>query len=141
MREKPFGLIRNLRILETRAEQFLKVLTTGTVSTNIFLRRLHNFALDMDWLPTRIIPNRQWPRIEFSDKRAITAEEQRKILANEKNPEWIAYYELLWHLGGSQSDIASLQAEDIDWSGRTISYCRLSKSRRTSAAQSRAHSK
>jgi integrase len=30
----------------------------------------------------------------------------------------------LWHLGGSQTDIAELAAEDIDWKDRTISYHR-----------------
>jgi integrase len=37
-------------------------------------------------------------------------------------------YELLWLLGGSQSDIASLQASDIDWEARTISYRRMKTS-------------
>jgi hypothetical protein len=31
---------------------------------------------------------------------------------------------MLWHLGGSQTDVASLRAEDIDWTYRTISYAR-----------------
>jgi hypothetical protein len=39
-------------------------------------------------------------------------------------PEWKAFYELLWHLGGSQSDVASLRAEDIRWEDRIISYSR-----------------
>src|SRR2546422_3836195 len=51
MRDKAFDLIRNLPILETRSEHFLKVLQLGTVCTNIYLRRIHNFALDMNWLP------------------------------------------------------------------------------------------
>jgi len=24
---------------------------SGSISTNIYLRRIHNFALDMNWLP------------------------------------------------------------------------------------------
>jgi len=35
-----------------------------------------------------------------------------------------AFYELLWHLGGSQTDIARLAAENIDWPRQTISYRR-----------------
>lgn len=31
---------------------------------------------------------------------------------------------MLWHLGGSQSEIATLSAKDIDWNERTISYRR-----------------
>jgi len=34
------------------------------------------------------------------------------------------FYELCWHLGGSQSDIANLAAEDIDWPNQTIAYAR-----------------
>ena len=43
----------------------------------------------------------------------------------EKNPEYYAYYELLWHLGGSQSDIANLCAENVNWEDRTIAYFRM----------------
>jgi integrase len=124
-KEKPFDLIRDQIVIETSGETLLQVLRKGTVSTNIYLRRLHNFCLDMDWLLKPIIPKRQWPKIEFKERRGITFDEHQKILASERNPEWHAYYEMLWHLGGSQTDIASLRAEDIDWTFQTISYSRL----------------
>ena len=73
--EKPFDLIRNRPLIESRAEHFLQVLNTGTVSTNIFLRRMHNFALDMNWLLAPVIHRRKWPEIRFGQKRAITLEE------------------------------------------------------------------
>lgn len=113
-----------LPLIKTQGEHFLAVLHKGTVSTNVFLRRLHNFALDMDWIPKSIIPKRQWPKIEFASKRAITFAEHQALVAQEKNPEYLAYYELLWHLGGSQSDMACLNAQDIDWNDRTIAYAR-----------------
>jgi integrase len=125
MAEEPFDLIRDVPVLETRAEHLLEVLSKGTVSTNVFLRRLHNFALDMSWLPWPIMPRKRWPKIEFKDKRAITFSEHQRILASEENPDWRDYYELLWHLGGSQSDIATLTAEDIDWNSRTVAYARM----------------
>jgi integrase len=124
MNEQPFDIIRHRKLLETRAELLIAVLEAGTVSTNMFLRRLHNFALDMDWLPKAIIPRKQWPAVVFEDKRAISWEEHQKILTDERNCEWRAYYQLLWHLGGSQSDIASLKGEDIDWTMRVISFQR-----------------
>jgi integrase len=34
------------------------------------------------------------------------------------------FYELCWHLGGSQSDIANLDAEHIDWKNGVIGYAR-----------------
>jgi integrase len=124
MLDKAFDMIRELPILETRAEHFLKVLRSGTVATNVYLRRIHNFALDMTWLPWPILPKKQWPKVQFKEKRAITSEEHQAIIAREKNPERRAFYELCWHLGGSQSDIAHLKAEDIDWRDRTIAYRR-----------------
>jgi len=114
-KEKPFDLIRDQIVIETSGETLLKVLRKGTVSTNIYLRRLHNFCLDMDWLLKPIIPKRQWPKIKFKERRGITFEEHQKILASEHNPELHDFYEILWHLGGSQTDMASLRAEDIDW--------------------------
>ncbi|HXI70250.1 MAG TPA: hypothetical protein VNN22_07820 [Verrucomicrobiae bacterium] len=42
----------------------------------------------------------------------------------EKNPERRNFYEPCWHLGGSQSDIAHLKAEDIAWPDQTIAYAR-----------------
>src|SRR4051812_36447086 len=60
VRQAPFDTIRKLTLLQTRAEDFLEVLQSGTISTNIFLRRLHNFALDMNWLPVPILPRKQW---------------------------------------------------------------------------------
>jgi hypothetical protein len=46
-------------IIETQGEVLLKVLQSGKVSTNVFLRRLHNFCVDMNWLPWPLIAQRQ----------------------------------------------------------------------------------
>lgn len=122
--DSAFDSIRKVVVLETRPEHFLRVLEAGTVSTNVFLRRLHNFALDMTWLPWPVLPKKQWPPVRYKIKRAITAEEHAMIIAREHNVELRAFYELCWHLGGSQSDIANLKAEDIDWEREAISYHR-----------------
>ena len=124
-KDAAFDLLRNTPLLATRPEQIFAVLKAGTVSTNIFLRRMHNFALGMGWLPRPVIPRKQWPAIEHKEKRGITAEEHQKILAGERDAEWRAFYELLWFVGGAQSDVATLRAEDIDWSLRVISYDRM----------------
>lgn len=100
------------------------MLRAGTVSTNAFLRKVHNFALDMNWLPATVIPRRQWPAIHYKEKRAITFAEHQAIISQEKNQERKKFYELCWHLGGSQGDIASLKAEDVDWENRTVSFTR-----------------
>lgn len=124
MKSPPFNLIRQRPLLETRSKDFLDVLAQGTVSTNVFLRRLHNFAFGLDWLPRPILPPKQWPKTRFKDKRAITGEEHLKILAGERNPEWRTYYKLIWHLGAAQSDIAALCAEDVDLENHVISFHR-----------------
>lgn len=124
VKDRAFDSLRNLVILETRPEHFLRVLESGKVSTNLYLRRLHNFALDMSWLPWPVIVKRQWPKIVFGAKRAITRDEHQAIVARELNPERKAFYQITWHLGASQSDVAYLKAENIDWENRAISFSR-----------------
>lgn len=119
-----FDLIRDLPLIETRADHILKVLRTGTVSTNVYLRRLHNFALDMSWLPKSLVPRRQWPKPVFKPKRAITLDEHQRIVAAEVNPERRAFYQLAWQLGAAQTDLAMLVAEDVDWEQKVISFFR-----------------
>jgi len=85
---------------------------------------MHNFALDMNWLPATVIPRRQWPPVRFKEKRAITMAEHQQIIAAEKNPERKALYQLCWHLGASQGDIAGLKGEDVDWQSGTVSFTR-----------------
>lgn len=80
--------------------------------------------MDMNWLPCPIIPRRQWPEVVFKEKRAITLEEHQKIVAAEGNPERKSFYQLCWHLGASQGDIANLKGEDIDWENNTVSFFR-----------------
>ena len=47
-----------------------------------------------------------------------------QVRIRHRGAEIRAYYQFLWHLGGSQTDIAELTAEDIDWKDHTISYQR-----------------
>jgi len=124
VKDKEMDIIRNLPVLETRSEHFLRVLESGKVSTNVFLRRIHNFALDMAWLPWPVIVKRQWPKVQFKDKRAVTWEEHQAIVAREENPERKAFYQLAWHLGAAQSDLAFLEAENIEWEHSVISFAR-----------------
>jgi integrase len=123
-KEMPFESLRKLAIIETRPENLLRVLQCGTVSTNIFLHRMHSFALSMGWLPWPILSYKQWPPRRFKTRRAITAGEAARLVDAEKNPEWRAFLELLWHVGAAQVDLAALTAEDVDWANQTLSYHR-----------------
>lgn len=89
-----------------------------------YLRRLHNLALDLGWLPWPILAKRAWPKIRSLSKRAITAEEHAVVIASEKNAERRAYYELLYETDAAQTDAANLAADNIDWRNSVLVYRR-----------------
>jgi hypothetical protein len=62
-RDKAFDLIRHRKLVETAAEQFLVVLKASTVSTNVYLRRAHNYALGLNWLPWPMLPRNHCPLV------------------------------------------------------------------------------
>jgi hypothetical protein len=113
VKDRNFDCIRNLPVAETRPEHFDRALADGKVSTNVYLRRIHNHALGMEWLLKSVIPRLQWPKPVFGVKRAITAEEHAAIIGREldverrnrgsRNSDQPHYderrdfYELLWH--------------------------------------------
>jgi integrase len=123
-KDHAFQALRDLPIFATQAEHFLRALERGGVSTNVYLRRIHNFALDMGWLPWPILPKKRWPVVRFKEKRAITHAEHQAIVAGEANGERRAFYQLLWETGGSQSDIATLTCESVNRQERVLAYSR-----------------
>jgi integrase len=124
MKSKPFDMIRHKPLIETTGEDFMAVLRMGTTSTNHYLRRLHNLALGLGWLPWPILAPKVWPPITPGPKRAIVWEEHERIVSTEKNTERRLYYDLLWETGASQSDAAHLTADNIDWEASIICYDR-----------------
>ena len=125
IKDKAFESLKPLPLVETRSQHFLRVLQEGTVSTNAFLRKIHNFALDMNWLMGPVIPKRAWPKVVHKQQRGITRDEHERIIAREPNDERRAYYQLCWYLGGSQTDMARLCAENINGSEKVIVYNRV----------------
>jgi integrase len=123
-REKPFDAIRSLPLLQTRPDQLLTVMASGTVSTNRYLRLMHHCALAMSWLPCPIVNKHHWPPCVYKEHRAITWDEHRKLATAERVAERRAFLELCWHIGAAQIDAVSLLAEDIDWENRIITYLR-----------------
>jgi integrase len=119
-----FDGLRHKRLMETTTDDFLAMFKTGKVSILNFLKRLHNFALNLGWLAIPIVAPYLWPKYEPKDRRGITSDEHQTVLAAEKNAEWKLFLELLWETGAAQSDATSFKAEDIDWQTRTISYFR-----------------
>ncbi|MDD5261323.1 MAG: tyrosine-type recombinase/integrase [Methylacidiphilales bacterium] len=125
-RSKPFDVIRNLPLVDTDSSHFIQVLRhprAGT-STNLWLRRLHNFTMDMGWLLMPVLPKAGWPKIKHKTRYAITAAEHQMIIDSEQNQERKLFYELLWETGGSQSDIACLSWANVDSEQGIIFYHR-----------------
>lgn len=119
-----FNLIRKKSVVETSNDDFLKVLKQGGTATNHYLRRFHNHALGMGWLNWPILPSKRWPKPQARSKRAVRPEEHQRIIETEPNVERRMYYEVIWHTGGSQSDIAGLTADNIDWEQRILWFQR-----------------
>jgi hypothetical protein len=78
-KDKAFDFIRHKLVAETRAEDFLAALQAGTVSTNVYLRRVQNYALGMNWLIVPIIPKKLFPAVRHKARRAITQFEHERI--------------------------------------------------------------
>jgi hypothetical protein len=62
VKDKAFADMLKKPLMKTKPEELMAVMQGGTVSTNVYLRRVHNLAVDMAWLPRAIIPRRQWPK-------------------------------------------------------------------------------
>lgn len=95
IKDKAFDGLRKRKLIETTAEHLLTALKAGAVATNVYLRRIHNFAVDMHWLPWPVLPKKSWPEVKHKEKRAITLSEHQKIIDREQNPATRAFYELL----------------------------------------------
>jgi integrase len=121
---QPQRQLREMKLIETTADDLMNILNAGGVMTNCYVRGLHNLALGLGWLPMPILPPKLWPTVETKPKRGITFEEHVKLTSTEINQERRLYYELLWEIGAAQSDAALLKAEDINWDGPTLSFQR-----------------
>jgi integrase len=138
MKSKAFDALRHLKLIETSAEDFLVILKDAKRSVAHFLKRLHNLALGLGWLALPVLPPKLWPKLRFKTQRGITLHEHERILAVEKNPERNLYYQLLWEIGASQSDAASLTVENIDWATNTLHYSRMKTGQRAQMSIGRA---
>lgn len=123
-KDKALSQIFRSVIVDTESDELIAAAKRGTVSTKVFLRRLHNFCVRRIWIPAPIVPEDMWPVPQFKEKRAITLKEHRRIVNRERNPERKAFYELAWLIGASQSDLANLTAANIDKKRQVISYIR-----------------
>lgn len=125
-KSKVFDSIRNKVLTQTLQDDLREILyaKNAKISTIKSLTELHKFAVDNGYLLGYLLPKTQWPEIEHGETRAIKLDEHLKIIEREPNEERKAYYKMLWLVGGSQSDIAELNAENVNWKDETLSYYR-----------------
>lgn len=123
-RSKAYDSIRKTSLVQTTSDDLLNVLHRNGNCVAHYLRRLHNLAVDLGWLPWPILAKRAWPKIRSKSMRAITAEEHEAVITSEKNPERRAYYELVYETGAAQTDAANLNSQNIDWKAGVLIYRR-----------------
>jgi integrase len=121
---KAYDSIRSKPLVQTTGADLLAIIHANGNCVAHYLRRLHNLALDLGWLPWPILAKRAWPKIRSHSKRAISAEEHAAIVVSEQNNERRAFYELLYETGASQTDAANLTAADVDWQSGVLVYRR-----------------
>jgi hypothetical protein len=122
----PFQVLRKLKLLETDGTHFLSVLRHPRAGTSAhkWLRILHNRALDLGWLLTPVLARKLWPRLRTKKTKAITAEQHARLVATEPDNEFRLYLEMLWEIGGAQTDTARLRRDNVDIYNRRLTYTR-----------------
>ncbi|MEZ0300295.1 MAG: hypothetical protein ACAI35_27880, partial [Candidatus Methylacidiphilales bacterium] len=125
-RSKPFAILRKTKVIDTEADHLFAVLDHKKAgnSTQHYLKRIHNFALNLGWLLSPVMAEAAWPSVRRQSFVALTAAEHQRIIDRELNEERRHFYEMLWHTGGAQSDIASLTSDDVDHETNTIRFAR-----------------
>ncbi len=133
----PFQRLLKVALIDTEADHLFAVLDHRKAgnSAHHYLRRIHNYALHLGWLLSPVMADAAWPVIRSQKKVGLTADEHRRIIEREKNPERRLYYEMLWETGGAQSDIANLHWDRIDLVNRTLCFFRQ-KLERTGGGES-----
>jgi integrase len=113
-------------LVETEAAHFLSVLRHPRAGTAVhkWLRILHNRALDLGWLLSPVLARKLWPRLQTKRGKAITAQQHAQLVATEKDDEFRLYLQMLWEIGGAQTDTARLRRDNVDLFNRRLTYNR-----------------
>jgi hypothetical protein len=126
IRSAPFQGLRKLPLLHTESSHFLAVLRHPRAgsSTQKWLHILHNRALDLGWILAPVMARRIWPKLRTKKAKAITAEQHARLVATGKDDEFRRYLQMLWEIGGAQTDTARLHRDNVDLFNRRITYNR-----------------
>jgi integrase len=122
----PFQSLRKLKLVETEASHFLFALRHPRAGSSVlkWLRIVHNRALDLGWLLSPVLARKLWPRLKTKKSKAVTAQQHARLVSTEKDDEFRLYLEMLWEIGGAQTDTARLRRENVDLFNRRLTYTR-----------------
>ena len=56
---------------------------------------------------------RLWPKLRSKRPKAVTVEQHHALIAAVKDPEFRHFLQMLWEIGGSQTDTARLHWDNI----------------------------
>ena len=70
LKSPALATLRDKKIVDTTPDDFRAALADNKPSTNHFLRRVHNLAVGMGWLPWPIILTKMWPAIHLRTTKA-----------------------------------------------------------------------
>jgi hypothetical protein len=85
-----------LKVMHTRADQLFTLLREGTQATNLYLRRLHDYALDVHWLPWPILSKKCWTmalarmrrtQLLARNSKGLTPDAAQQICSSEESRE------------------------------------------------------
>ena len=127
MAEAPFDLIRSRVVIETRLSIFLMCSQRDRSRRIFFCAGFTTSPWILAGFPHRSFRESAGRRSDSRKSGPLHLRNIRKFWRERRTRSggvWRVYYSLLWHLGGSQTDIASLRAEAIGWQDRTVSYGR-----------------
>jgi hypothetical protein len=126
IKSEPFQELRKIQLLDTERTHFMSVLQhpkAGT-STQKWLRIMHNRALDLGWILTPVMARRFWPKLGTKRAKAITFDQHSRLVETVKDNEFRRYLQMLWEIGGAQTDTARLHRDNVDIFNRRINYSR-----------------
>jgi len=143
-----FDPIRDKTIADTDPTDCTRILKTATASGHGLMLSLHKHAVGNNWLFGSLMTKniKTSTARKLGDSTATLEEEEYHkiikaidgVIAEPKNNnlkgalEFRDWTELLWHVGGSSKDMATLTTDNVDWeNGNLVYYREKSKGTKT----------
>jgi integrase len=136
-----FDSIKDRKIADTNPSDLSNILKSATASGRNMMLMLHKFALDNHYAFQSLITKttKDATKRMLGDTTATLEKEEYKLILeaidenidkprknqnSELTKEFRDWIVLLWHVGGSSKDMASLTTDNVDWDNGNIVYYR-----------------